>query len=98
MDDTKGNNQFIIMISRTIFLIVLIFVSCNNIDKVSLSLPPIFSDHMVLQQKEEILFWGNSEPNSKITIDASTLLFDRSIMGSLHGNACLLYTSPSPRD
>ena len=71
MDDTKGNNQFIIMISRTIFLIVLIFVSCNNIDKVSLSLPPIFSDHMVLQQKEEILFWGNSEPNSKITIDGS---------------------------
>jgi len=71
VDDTKGNNQFIIMISRTIFLIVLIFVSCNNIDKVSLSLPPIFSDHMVLQQKEEILFWGNSEPNSKITIDGS---------------------------
>ena len=62
MDDTEGNNQFIIMISRIIFLIILIFVSCNNIDKVSLSLPPIFSDPMVLQQKD-VLFWGNSEPN-----------------------------------
>ena len=30
---------------------------------------------------------GVPATNSKITIDASTLLFDRSIMGSLHGNA-----------
>ena len=30
---------------------------------------------------------GVPATNSKITIDASTLLFDRTIMGSLHGNA-----------
>ena len=71
VDDTKENNQLIIMIRATIFLNILIFISCNNIDKASLSLPPIFSDHMVLQQEQNVLFWGNSEPNSKITVVGS---------------------------
>jgi len=71
VDDTKENNQLIIMIRTTIFLNILIFISCNNIDKVLLSLPPIFSDHMVLQQEQNVLFWGNSEPNSKITVVGS---------------------------
>ena len=34
-------------------------------------LPPIFSDHSVLQQKSEVAIWGTGIPNSKILISGS---------------------------
>lgn len=36
-----------------------------------LKLPAIFSDNMVLQQKTDAAFWGNAEPNQKISIVTS---------------------------
>lgn len=37
----------------------------------TLRLPTLFSDHMVLQQKQDVPFWGWSEPNANITISCS---------------------------
>lgn len=34
-------------------------------------LPSVFSDHMVLQQQDEVKFWGWANPNEKITISPS---------------------------
>ncbi|MDZ7260659.1 MAG: glycosyl hydrolase family 2, partial [candidate division KSB1 bacterium] len=34
-------------------------------------LPAIFSDHMVLQQKAEVPFWGKATPQLKISLQAS---------------------------
>ena len=31
-------------------------------------LPPIFADHMVLQQKSDVAIWGRSEPGKKVVI------------------------------
>ncbi|GLB51284.1 9-O-acetylesterase [Neptunitalea chrysea] len=39
--------------------------------KASVTLPSVFSDHMVLQQKTETTFWGWSEPSEEITIAPS---------------------------
>lgn len=40
----------------------------DNMDNTGLALPSIFSDHMVLQQQEEILIWGTCRENDNITI------------------------------
>ena len=58
-------------IKKFLFLILAIFItSCNN-QYGDLNLPSLFSDHMVLQQKSNVSFWGESNLNDKITISAS---------------------------
>ena len=58
-------------IKKFLFLILAIFItSCNN-QYGDLNLPSVFSDHMVLQQKSNVSFWGESNLNDKITISAS---------------------------
>ena len=58
-------------IKKILFLILVIFItSCNN-QYGDLNLPSVFSDHMVLQQKSNVSFWGESNLNDKITISAS---------------------------
>ncbi|MGY9053745.1 MAG: hypothetical protein ACKVH9_09340 [Rhodobacterales bacterium] len=40
-------------------------------DTIPLQLPALFSDHMVLQQKSNVRFWGTYTPNNEITISTS---------------------------
>ena len=40
-------------------------------DTTSLQLTSLFSDHMVLQQKSNVKFWGTDKPNNEITISTS---------------------------
>ncbi len=56
---------------KTLFsLIFLLSVSCSN--EVSfIRLPKLFNDNMVLQQNTFVKFWGRSNANTEITIDAS---------------------------
>ena len=47
------------------FLILAMFViTCNNKSQ-DIKLPSVFSDHMVLQQKSNVSFWGESNLNDK---------------------------------
>lgn len=46
--------------------VILVLGSLNMSAKVTL--PTIFSDNMVLQQKSEVTFRGNAKPNAKVTI------------------------------
>ena len=46
----------------------LLFFSCKNFEKSDLELNPLFSNHMVLQQKENVAFWGKYVPNSSVTV------------------------------
>ena len=63
--------KFILFQLNIIFLFIII-ISCNSKTKKSqLSLPAIFSDHMVLQQKSDVMFWGKSNPNDKIIISGN---------------------------
>ena len=58
-------------LSFLVLSILLSLTSCISSDKSNLSLNPLFSDHMVLQQNEKVAFWGTSLPNEKITVTAS---------------------------
>lgn len=52
----------------TIFMVLfLVFFSSHIYSQVIL--PQIFSDHMVLQQKQENLIWGKANPTEEITIN-----------------------------
>lgn len=60
----------ITVMPRSSFLfIALLFFSLTLSARVRV--PALFSDHMVLQQKQQVPFWGWSEPNATITISCS---------------------------
>ena len=53
-------------------LLLFVLLSCNSKNEENqLVLPSVFSDHMVLQQKTHVVFWGRSRPNEKIIISGS---------------------------
>ena len=58
-------------INKTIFLAILIIITMSCDNKVSLSLPSIFSDQMILQRETEVSFWGKSSPKENIKITGS---------------------------
>ena len=53
--------------SKTIYFYFFILKLTSSSIYAQISLPPFFSDHMVLQQGEEITIWGKASPQEKIT-------------------------------
>lgn len=53
----------------------LFFLSCQESnpikEKKDLSLNSLFSNHMVLQQQDEVVFWGSYNPSGEVTISGS---------------------------
>ena len=45
--------------------------SAQAVEKKGLRLNRLFSDHMVLQQKEKVTFWGECAPEQQLTVSAS---------------------------
>ena len=50
-------------------ILVITTICCDN--KISLSLPSVFSDQMILQRETEVSFWGKSSPKENIKITGS---------------------------
>lgn len=48
--------------------LLLCFILLSNAFFANVTLPAIFCDHMVLQQKSNVNFWGTADPNETITI------------------------------
>ena len=57
--------------SLVLLFTVMILSSCQQSEKKELLLNALFTDHMVLQQKEEVAFWGSYTPNEEITVHGS---------------------------
>ena len=64
-----SKNLFFSLIHFLFFLPSFAFQDKN--DTISLQLSSLFSDHMVLQQKSNVKFWGTDKPNNEITISTS---------------------------
>ena len=47
------------------------FNSCKSPEQGQLKVNSLFSDHMVLQQKQDVAFWGTYTPNQKVTVTGS---------------------------
>ena len=53
----------------SIIILIITTISCDN--TINLSLPSVFSDHMILQRETEVSFWGKSSPKENIKITGS---------------------------
>lgn len=63
--------------------LLLLFLLCQvQLSLAKVRLPALFADHMVLQQNQEVPFWGWSEPNAAITISCSWETEVRHIMAT----------------
>ena len=63
-------NQNTIFLSSLLIALLLV-TSCQTSKQKKLILNHLFSDHMVLQQGEDVAFLGTYKPNEKITISGS---------------------------
>lgn len=54
--------------SKSLFFLFFIMANCSF---ANVTLPSVFSDHMVLQQNEEVKFWGWANPNEPVKIQPS---------------------------
>lgn len=54
---------------RFITWVAALFLSCCYSFGSELILPAVFSDHMVLQQKQPLPIWGTSSPGVKVTVE-----------------------------
>ena len=50
---------------------ILLLFSCQPTVKKELILNSLFSDHMVLQQQQEVMLWGKYTPKEKISVKAN---------------------------
>lgn len=58
--------------SSIFFLIAMLAItSCGPAEQNRFSMSPLFSDHMVLQQQENVAFWGEANPNQEVIIVGS---------------------------
>ena len=55
---------------KKFILLTILALSCQTKENTML-LNPLFSDGMVLQQKENVAFWGTSKPNQKVEVIGS---------------------------
>lgn len=53
---------------KRLFLTLIILAGSISLAQAKVELPPIFADHMVLQQNSDAAIWGKAEPEAKITI------------------------------
>ncbi len=55
------------------FILGLLICACTSEpgQKKKLTVPQLFTDHMVLQQKQEVAFWGVATPKQKVEVSAS---------------------------
>ena len=67
---------------------------CIASGRADVKLPAIFADHMVLQQKSSVVFWGWADPNEKIKISGSWQQSSITTRANLDGNWTLNMKTP----
>ncbi len=65
--NTRLNRSTILMLLFA--FISLTLTSCSVEPAKNISVPPLFTDNMVLQQKQKIVVWGTAEPGGEVTVE-----------------------------
>jgi sialate O-acetylesterase len=73
----------------TTLIIFSITVSAN------VSLPSVFSDNMVLQQKSDVKIWGWAKTGEKVSVKADWMLGDLSVVANNQGTWSITLQTPS---
>ncbi len=62
--------RVILVKSITVFFLIAVLSACQTSTELAknITVSPLFSDNMVLQQKQKISVWGNAEPEGEVTV------------------------------
>ena len=71
---SKTNDWFDCFVYRVILIAFVFFLP--RFASADISLPKIFSDHMVLQQTSEVTIWGKSSPSQEIEISFNEMMIE----------------------
>lgn len=74
-------------------IINVLVLPAQSLTKIELKVNRLFSDHMVLQQKKNVDFWGLSTPNQKLTISTNWGI-ETSTMADVNGKWRIKLTTP----
>lgn len=81
-------------IKRASLLIAAIII-IHQVSKANISLPEIFSDNMVLQQKSDIIIWGWAKTGEKVILRADWMDAEITTQGSTQGTWQVTVKTPS---
>jgi sialate O-acetylesterase len=82
-----------IFIKRAPLSIVVLFIFLQ-LSKANISLPEIFSDNMVLQQKSDIILWGWAKTGETVVIEADWMDKDLTIQADAQGTWKITMKTP----
>jgi len=80
------------LLRNWIFFVMVCF-SLNALANVSL--PAIFADHMVLQQNQEVVFWGWAKPYEEVKVTASWDNYELKTVANNQANWSLKLKTPA---
>jgi sialate O-acetylesterase len=83
--------KYIIRITLTAVVLLTSLQLC----KANISLPEIFSDNMVLQQKSDVIVWGWAKPGEKVVVKADWMDSEISTAGSTQGTWKITVKTPA---
>lgn len=95
METTNIKRDSITQNSLSLILLILIWFSCFSVCKASVSLPNLFSNGMVLQQKSTASLWGWADAGQAITINTSWDNASYNIITDQSGNWKTKVTTPT---
>jgi sialate O-acetylesterase len=78
-----------------ICIAALILLFFAQLSRASISLPEIFSDNMVLQQKSEVILWGWAKTGEKVVIKADWMDTGITTAGSVQGTWRITLKTPA---
>jgi len=82
------------ILNLTLLVSLFFFYSCKDSQQSELKLNPLFSNHMVLQQKQNVAVWGMYIPKQKVLVKGSWGE-ESSTITDLNGNWKLTIPTPS---
>ncbi|MGC1390834.1 MAG: sialate O-acetylesterase [Bacteroidales bacterium] len=80
---------------KRVLLTIVILLIFLQFSRANISLPEIFSDNMVLQQKSDVIFWGWSKTGEKVVIKADWMESEVSTQGSTQGTWKITLKTPA---
>ena len=80
------NNTFKTRYFKLLFFTLTSLGLCAQI-----SLPPFFSDHMVLQQEQKIVLFGKAAPNEKLQESLKVKYVKQVLIQTVHGDLFLVH-------
>ena len=79
---------------KRIFLILLVALASQAVIRAQVSLSPLFTDHMVLQQRCNVPVWGKAAPGTSVTVKPSWSVKSETVRSDAEGNWSVKILTP----